>query len=95
MSYQVLTNIDPGGHLPEIRTRDSHAVLMRLLIILQETSVFDPGSRVMELTTSKRPGGVSVVCVTTFSFRVCPLLSSQIISGSGNHPCDLQVRPMP
>lgn len=91
----VLTNISPQCHLPEIRTRDSHAVLRRSLTILQETSMSDPGSRVMELTTSKRPEEVCRLCVTTFSFRVCPLLSSQITSGCGNHPCDLQVRPMP
>lgn len=96
VAYQlVLTAIDPGGHSPEIRTRDSHTALSRLLTTLQETSLSDPGSRFMELTTSKMPEEVLLVWVVTFSFRVCPLLFSQTTLGAGNHPCDLQERPMP
>jgi len=95
-TYQlVLTAIDSGGHSPEIRTRDSHMALSRLLTTLQETSLSDPGSRVIELTTSKTPEEVFMAWVVTFSFRVCPVLFSQTIWGSGNHPCDLQVRLMP
>lgn len=95
-AYQaVLTATDPGGHSPEIRTWDSHIALSRLLTTLQETALSDPGSRIMELTTSKTPEDVFVVWVVTSSFRVCPLLFSQTTSVSANHPCDLQVRPMP
>ena len=93
--FLILQGGDYKDHPPEIRTLDSLIVFRALLTILQETSMSDPGFRLMEVMTLYRPAGIIVISVVGSSFRTCPWPSSQITSGLGNHPAAWQVRPMP